>query len=1277
MKTFTRIVISLLLSIPLFFVIGHEAWAAVSTSGCTQGATRAIVPCYNSPADKNMMSPCSGVLPQICDNNEWINNGPCDHSASDRISCGNGYACETGICDAGTCYTKPVSCDDGNRCTTDSCAPNSSTFTGAPPYVCNHNPVIGGTSCTPTDNLCATAGQCQGGACVTTQTKLCLPKDLCSTASCNKSTGECTNTPKLMLCSNPPGQCYNATGSCDQTIGSCAYTPLPGSDGTPNICGTCTTLNTNGLTPRKEADCGACGKVACNSTNDSLVCNDPGANACGGCSTLIGTYGGSCGQCGRLACGSDKHSLVCNDPGANACGGCSTLSGTCGASCGQCGRLVCGSDKNSLVCNDPGANVCGGCSTLIGTYGGSCGQCGHLTCSSDKNSLICNDPGANACGGCGTLPGIPGQPCPAATVIANPCTTNTWRCSTDGSLQCVSALQANGTTCNDNNPCTTGETCRNGTCTGTPVTCPDDEHPCTQPGRCVASAPTTTSSEYTPYTCIYDPVPGSDGSINICNSCAHLKNTSGLPLQIDATCGACGKVACNATGDDLVCNFSSDRCACDPNNTPATPFTSESGCKGTITCGADGNLKTTFNTASAPNDGKPCDGMVSCDATTGALVRGAPITKPANDDACCPPGANAATDNDCSPSCGNGVMEKGEKCDKAIAHGQSGACPTKEDCNSNEPCITDTLAASAENCTAECKHERTGCNLDGRCVAFDQSPATCQICKKVADDTGKVIGGVIAKMEAGAPCNSIDPCHPFGFCQEFGTCLGTSEGSCACNPNETRPCPGDDICGGTQTCNEKGRWDACKYPQAGVECKGDQCYTKSICSSAGKCLADTSTKKSCDDGNDCTDDTCDSASGKCVHTINTAPCTGLACMKDNVCKDGKCSGTPNCLDDACHKGGACEDNGKCKFATEITACVNVDGCCPAGCTPANDSDCSVAPTIPAALPEAQTPPTATTPLAEAVQKTEFVPLKPIVQSYCDGCSDAIAAKNKTVHDKLGIDPIAECGTSRMIYVVAFPTGNAANAADAGKAANLASTKPGWILLQENGRILKNDRDSTWTGISKPTVLLHNLNSAHGASGKSMPLTGLPDGQVQGDPAGRLTLNGVVTHDFTTMPIETKSLSVQLAGKNADIALMSALSEGQTAQQTSWHIHMVSIVFPCAQTTGDEKSAHSTENRTYDTDGLASMILAVADPSKSADEMNTQIDTETKTKKIWEPIDSYKFTIAEEGATAVTGENKAMGENKYATVTLRTFSKPSGSFAQGSAGKGCSLVMDSH
>lgn len=65
-----------------------------------------------------------------------------------------------------------------------------------------------------------------------------------------------------------------------------------------------------------------------------------------------------------------------------------------------------------------------------------------------------------------------------------------------------------------------------------------------------------------------------------------------------------------------------------------------------------------------------CVDIVACTAdviveagTCAAACTHTPIIAPANGDGCCPPGANAANDNDCTPICGDGVLEPGEACD--------------------------------------------------------------------------------------------------------------------------------------------------------------------------------------------------------------------------------------------------------------------------------------------------------------------------------------------------------------------------------------------------------------------------------------------------------------------------------------------------------------------------------------------------------------------------------------------------------------------------------------
>ena len=101
------------------------------------------------------------------------------------------------------------------------------------------------------------------------------------------------------------------------------------------------------------------------------------------------------------------------------------------------------------------------------------------------------------------------------------------------------------------------------------------------------------------------------------------------------------------------------------------------------------------------NDGKPCTADKLTGSDCSVKCQYTPITQPKNGDGCCPPGANSGNDNDCKASCGNGVLDVGEKCDPGIPKGQTGACDLK--CDDKDPCTTDILGGSKCNpvCTTK------------------------------------------------------------------------------------------------------------------------------------------------------------------------------------------------------------------------------------------------------------------------------------------------------------------------------------------------------------------------------------------------------------------------------------------------------------------------------------------------------------------------------------------------------------------------------------------------
>jgi hypothetical protein len=78
-----------------------------------------------------------------------------------------------------------------------------------------------------------------------------------------------------------------------------------------------------------------------------------------------------------------------------------------------------------------------------------------------------------------------------------------------------------------------------------------------------------------------------------------------------------------------------------------------------------------------------------------------------DEDGCCAPGCNSESDRDCSPSCGDGVVQpdEDETCEPD-AEGDD-ACATQADCDAedSDPCTIDRLVGAADTCNADCTHE--------------------------------------------------------------------------------------------------------------------------------------------------------------------------------------------------------------------------------------------------------------------------------------------------------------------------------------------------------------------------------------------------------------------------------------------------------------------------------------------------------------------------------------------------------------------------------------------
>ncbi len=102
--------------------------------------------------------------------------------------------------------------------------------------------------------------------------------------------------------------------------------------------------------------------------------------------------------------------------------------------------------------------------------------------------------------------------------------------------------------------------------------------------------------------------------------------------------------------------------------------------------------------------------------------------------------------------CGNGVLDQGEQCDKAILPGQTGACIGQ--CHDNDPCTTDQLIG--KECSARCVFTKITApkNNDGCCPAFANA--------NTDNDCPKVCGNGI--LDVGERCDTGIPQGKAGAC---------------------------------------------------------------------------------------------------------------------------------------------------------------------------------------------------------------------------------------------------------------------------------------------------------------------------------------------------------------------------------------------------------------------------------------------------------------------------------------------------------------------------------
>lgn len=733
-------------------------------------------------------------------------------------------------------------------------------------------------------------------------------------------------------------------------------------------------------------------------TSNGAVCDDGDA-----CTTSDACVSGACGgsvkdcgdgdPCTADTCDPVTGCAYSNDDGKSCDDGDACTGGTTGDSC-KAGKCVGGA---ALDCDDANPCTTDSCDKATG--------CGHLAL--DGND--CDDD--SACTGTTAkadicVKGVCEGGAPVICDDADPCTTD----ACDAAVGCT-VTNSDATPCDDGNACTLGDACTGGACkSGKPLSC-DDGNPCTtdscdsdgktsgKPG-CVNtpldSKPCDDGSACT----------GAKGATgDDADHCVKGVCTPGAPLDCDDA-NPCTTDACEPASGCTVTNNDGAKCVPGSGNKCDTGGVCESGaCKVAQQVGCDdGNPCTTDSCNKATglcvykglvngatcSDGNPCTDKDSCKSgVCAAQPKICDDGNPCTADACDPAPTTGAGGCTTKPldgkTCSDGtVCTSGDKC-------LAGTCKggTSLTCDDGNPCTTDACdkvkGCSSTQKTGGCD-DGNACTDKDTCKAGWCNPGELKVCDDanactsdscdaksgcksaaiaascndgnlctVADTCDKGV----CKAGAKQPCNdnndcTADSCDPKTGCKHVTTKAACSDGD-ICTVGDA--CKGD-LCipgAGVKDCDDK---NACTVevcdPKKGCvvfdsinACTdGDACTVGDSCKN-GKCVSGA--KQVCNDGNPCTNDSCDAKKG-CLQLANSISCDdGNACTLGDACKSGYCQGggklktcddSNSCTDDFCDPTKGCSQVLTTKLCDDGNACTVDDACVSGKCKGGAPKDCN-------------------------------------------------------------------------------------------------------------------------------------------------------------------------------------------------------------------------------------------------------------------------------------------------------------------------------------------------
>jgi hypothetical protein len=543
-----------------------------------------------------------------------------------------------------------------------------------------------------------------------------------------------------------------------------------------------------------------------------------------------------------------------------------TCDGKCGKVPNNCKKTV---DCGSCACA-PACSICRTCNPETTRCDPDPAQLGEPC----GDGLVCQDDGRCACQGrsCGGCRACEGGACvPDPSVVCEPAD----QCHEAGACdpatgQCTTPRKADGTSCDDGDPCTLDDACQQGACRGTPKDCSSEEDVCND-GVCRSS-----DGE-----CVKRPKPDGTG----CNA-DHTDCTTGDSCQ-HGVCTPGAGIDCRGEDDQCnrgVCRTSDGRCIKEPR--PGIACDHPDRCMDGGTCQQNGT----------------CGGGTARICTARDECHDAGVCNPANGDCSHPAKADGAP---CSTGeCIGGVC-------MSVCLGLQTPCVSGTQC-----CQTSFTSCNraAENCYA------TGAPRNTQCCHAPHGA-----CSESCDCCGNSLceRGACCRFPGGA-CNSPDDC-----CSEFSTQTCNAAGTCCVL--EGFPCEEDGNCC-TGTCTENG-CQGCLQLQQSCEEDSQCCETSgevTVCDerrfgeimccrmAGGACTADDDCCRDgtccngtcCPFGSECNSGVCQDICSEHHENCSTSQlcCDGLQCRqatwpdRRSICRDATCSETLEGCDPA--GGGA-------------------------------------------------------------------------------------------------------------------------------------------------------------------------------------------------------------------------------------------------------------------------------------------------------------------------------------------------------------------------------------